>query len=459
MGSYNQGQRKAELTKKNDKTTKIVIIVAVVLFIGFIFLSLVAGAGIILFNEAGGTKNIFGQGQNYGEVGQFNINTGADGQQGEFPSQQDWNQTNTQQTGQYDPQTGTFTANPQGNFPQTQNQQGNFPQTTNQQNFTTAGGMQTVEVFDQNAGCCIFSINLPAGWTHKFQSQWNRNAMPMVMYSFIAESPDKSSTFAVLPSVIYFDSPMSNGKISGFMKPMSPAEYAEYVIGSMTKMSGYENMTYQFIKEYPANSAQQPVIPGATTKVSAFAYDLHVNGKTNTMLLKITVAYMPDKYNQGQSYALNTWGADAIVFTAPKGNPETISQTSTAILNSIKLNPQWQNKVQSTTQAWNLENQKINANQTAQIQAANDYQFKTQQQVFKNRSDAQSRVMNRMTDTVVGRDNRINPYTGEQFKSDTNYNHVWVNSNGETIQTNNTTYNPNYDANRSGDWSQAPEGY
>ena len=330
--------------ERSKKSEKIVITTKTALFIGIILLVLITVVCINLFGKGGNFKN----GLAAGEKGQFSINTGK--------------QNNPEQ----------FVFDTEAFEPQD-----NFQQELDSPLFAVASEMQTVTVFDHNAGCNIFNINLPAGWTHKFQSQWSKETIPMVMYSFIAESSDKSSVFCILPGSVFIDNHMINGKVSGAMKIMSPREYAEYLLESMQKTQGYEDITYQFLKEYPDDITSQLITQGTPAETSLLAYELNMQNKLSTILLKITVFYMPN--NQGQT----TWGTEAVVLKSPKNDSEAVSQKLLApILTSIKLDPLWRSKMQTMTKTWAAENKNQKRNLIQQIQSSGYYQLRAQQEVF-----------------------------------------------------------------------------
>ncbi|GHU35300.1 hypothetical protein AGMMS50256_30270 [Betaproteobacteria bacterium] len=187
---------------------------------------------------------------------------------------------------------------------------------------------------------------------------------------------------------------------------------------------------------------------------------------------------------------------NVVVVTAPPGTawtlswnglsdrkgvpPEALRSRLDAISGSVFNLPQWLEKKAAVLAQWgnedearaalalarsnaireqSLRNTQQNSAALEHTLQANRERNQAQEEARTARQSAIDRNWERSTDTVVGRDNRRNPYDGTQFKSDVNTEYVWVNKDGRKIGTNNSTYNPNYDSSKSGDWQLAPKGY
>jgi hypothetical protein len=86
------------------------------------------------------------------------------------------------------------------------------------------------------------------------------------------------------------------------------------------------------------------------------------------------------------------------------------------------------------------------------LQRTHDHISRSQRDVFNNRQESMSKVMSGWTDTFSGRERWRSD--GGTYSTPSGYDYVWQNSNGDMLPTNNSSFNPNYSSDYSGDWTQ-----
>ncbi|MDR1661466.1 MAG: hypothetical protein LBR95_03435 [Azoarcus sp.] len=334
-----------------------------------------------------------------------------------------------------------------------------------------------VQVMDPKAGLPIFTIGLPPGWTYSADSVWDRRFNPSVNFHMSAKSPDGTETFTIFPVLGFVDG------ISGVQnqKVMMPSQFGHYYIDRLKRSDPqFAALNYRIVEArdhaiHPQAAQRNMRIAEGTIKG-----EYTENGVPKTEMILITIF-------SGVSNGITTWGANLVAISGKRGNDNALAQKLTAIWSSRRMNPQWEQRQAAMIQQHLAENAREQqaglANQQAQWNTLKERQLaqgeamrrqqeermKTQERinaarqgVISGRADALGRNMEKSTDAIVGRDNRINPYDGTQFKSDVNTGNVWVNEHGQRIGTNDSTYNPNYDSNVSGsggEYRQAPKGY
>jgi hypothetical protein len=325
-----------------------------------------------------------------------------------------------------------------------------------------------VQVMDPKAGMPIFVISLPQGWTHGFDSTWDRRASPFVNFRFSARSPDGIEAYTILPA-------------QETKTAVSPSRFGRSFIEQNKKNNPrVAALNYRIVeaKDYPVSAQEQAQAAQRNMRLAkgGIRSEYTENGVAKTEMMSIQVL----------SGGSGIGSAHLVTMEAISGRrgDDTLARKMIAITNSRRMNPQWEQRYAAMTQQYLAENsrdiQASLANQQAQwktLQAQQQAQGEAMRQqmdarikeqdaaraAIRERSEtwdaARGRVSERQTDAIAGRDNRENPYDGTQFKSDVNTEHVWVNKDNKAIGANDSTYNPNYDSSRSGDWKLAPKGY
>ena len=323
-----------DIEAKKKRTTKtIIIIVAVVLFFGFIFL---IGAGAITYFVIKGNK-----GGNVVDLGGGNFPGGQQGypDQQNFPQgeqQQNPNPLNVPQTGQYNPQTGTFQQTPSTVV------NPEMPPT-----MPSGGGLQTINPIDKQVGLAPFSISIPQGWTHELQSNWNKDAMPMVSVMFSASEPNGAGKFFITPMRQFMEFPMEH---PSSVKVMKPREAFEFLMNqSQQSDPQFAQKQYKIVNvmDVPEQGGNGQQLYG-----SDILAEFVENGIQKSELVRVTVTVASNPQG-GKVWALMWAGIQD-----KKGVPvEQLSARLMSILQSQRPNQEWGQKVNEVTSGWMKQKQ------------------------------------------------------------------------------------------------------
>jgi hypothetical protein len=118
--------------------------------------------------------------------------------------------------------------------------------------------------------------------------------------------------------------------------------------------------------------------------------------------------------------------------------------------NSIKLNPQWINmESQSQRIMGNSALEAQRAENYRNQQALNNQRYCNQvdQEIAEHRMNTNSEINNDAYLNLTGQEDYTNPYTNETETKENLGKHRWVDSSGNSIFTDDPSYNPNYDPN------------
>jgi hypothetical protein len=311
-----------------------------------------------------------------------------------------------------------------------------------------------VQVMDNKAGMPIFTINLPQGWTYTSDSIWDANADVKVNFSMQAKSPDGMESLSIFPNILF-----------SFRPVMAPVQYAHFVVEQMKKTNPqFAAMNYRIVSArdvpVPAQVQAQAARMNASIASAKVVGEFIDNGVPKTEVLDVQISA-----SRGQGPSI--WNASMSAMSGKRGNPDFLERKMATILGTRRMNPQWAQRKDAMIQQWQQADSRTLAAQSAALARQRQENARVNQQILDSQRAAADRRMDSMvrridmqTDGILGRDNRTNPYTGRQFKSDVNVEHVWVNSDNKAIGTNNPDYNPNIDSSvGGGDWKRAPKGY
>ena len=144
-----------------------------------------------------------------------------------------------------------------------------------------------------------------------------------------------------------------------------------------------------------------------------------------------------------------------IIIAAHRGKLDGFKGVAASILGGSSMDPVWIQAMKNVGDQ--LVSQRIRdahaAAMAAQRAAQAAYQrSNSMRETLQRRSESQSRVMQGWTDTLTGTDRWSDGSSTRPAPS--GYNYGWSNGSGESIYTNDSTFNPNHSSDFRGDWSQ-----
>lgn len=350
---------------------------------------------------------------------------------------------------------------------------------------TAPGAMRTVSIFDPQFGVDFVRTSIPSGWF--FQGGVFRGD-PCIGTSsafYRVNSPDGLSGFKVFPRLDlgWSNNPIYVPKAEQGCLPyegdISAAGYMQYLIALLH-----------------VNLVKDITEPRQVEKARSYAQNLYGRsaayfGDANVVRASFNVNGIPEEEEIGVTLTCHVenmiWPrgtrntfctVEPRIFWAPQGkleatiemllpatqtegNPEwlrlwtqAVNQKFAAI--NARNNAFWAAQRAAQAQFYANLNQQIIANGTAfRQQLDNQYQVHEQQIAAMQRGgdmsmaralanvNSQSRMAADACDYALGVQRRVNPETGDVYKTDSGFSYDWVNSEGHHILTNYVNDNPN----------------
>lgn len=345
--------------------------------------------------------------------------------------------------------------------------------------------MKTAGFDDPEFQVNYFTTRVPSDWF--FQGGMTRgNPCEGISSPFFRlNSPDGLSGYKLFPRVdlgwsnnpIYIPKPDSG--CLPYDGEISAACYMQYLV-ALLHVNFVKDITDPAELDAVRSEMQQGVY-GRTTYIADAAKGLatfNINGipEDEQIGVRVQCHVQVMIYPRGTSNNFCTIFAN--LFWAPQGKLQSaVSMLRPAL--EIRYNPEWVRRWKqnldektaitmarnnqywadlraATTNYYNSLNQQIIANgQASRAQLDRQYQIHEQQIATMNRGgdmataralstvNAQSRMAADVCDYALGVQRRVNPITGEAYKTNSNFTYDWVNSEGHHILTNYVNDNPN----------------
>lgn len=154
---------------------------------------------------------------------------------------------------------------------------------------------------------------------------------------------------------------------------------------------------------------------------------------------------------QGQALYYSSW-ARMFDFRAPKGQLDASEKLFGVIVDSMRIDPNWQARIAGVQNNIAAAQIKGAADRSAIISKSNAEISKMIVQGHEERSKAYDRTMENYSQTLRGVETYRNPNTGETFELSNQYGHAWVNNSNEYILSDQEGFDPNV-ALKSGTWT------
>jgi hypothetical protein len=318
------------------------------------------------------------------------------------------------------------------------------PSMQQQQFQQAAGGLQTIQVMDPQVGLPAMTIAIPQGWTHQFQSIWNKNSDPMVSFSFEAQEPGGAGKFYMIPMQNFYDIPQLYGQTPFFQKPMPPRQAFEYMLNlASQKDPKFRAMGYRIVQFQDAPPVN---VNGSRSSTSTILAEFTENGAQKQEVVDVIVTVSPK--SSGTTWSLFWYGLQDRKGLPPK----TLADRLAAISRTVQILPQWrQQQVAFSAQGSAEVIAKSNAIRdqgnamTRQLEAQSDAARQANMASFRRRMESKERVTN-MTVEAIKKENVYRDSSGRTFTDSNNPKHIWTNPNNDRkIYSDDSTYNPNAD--------------
>ena len=208
-------------------------------------------------------------------------------------------------------------------------------------------------------------------------------------------------------------------------------------------------MGYIFPKQRPrARSVQvldRAPLPSLVQSYLAAAPKMPGMGQYTYGAIALTVAYQEDnrQYREKLIAVIEDTGRlgvgmwsnkDTLMVRAPAPEFEALAPVFAVIQTSIRLNP-----------VWLAGERRGAANRAARAREMQAYEQKVMREIVDERRRVNAEIAHSMGLFISGREDYINPYTGEVEHGFRHWKHRWQSAAGDVVYTDDPKYDPNWD--------------
>jgi hypothetical protein len=347
--------------------------------------------------------------------------------------------------------------------------------------------MKRVQVVDRSGferPLPAITMLIPSDWTFESQVEYGKATCGALFnLSFRASSPDGKTGIELFPAYSWqwADDQMSrnmmqqtNQQNAQFRRPgcdlmqtMSAADFLGKVVAPKVRPGfrahGAEHLpdAHEEVMQTNRQLQQQMQQLGLRGKVTMDDARLKISYERNGVAFDewltavVTVRATPvPVYNRGQmgqSVSYQEQAQRLFALRAPAGQLEAQQRLYELVLSTMRIEPEWQgrvNQVQGNIQAINQKGvadraaiQRKSAEDTAQIR----------HDMYEHQQRAQDEGHQQFSQTLRGVETYKDPSSGEKVELDSRYGHAWSNGNGEYILSESPNYDPNKNLN--GNWT------
>ena len=299
---------------------------------------------------------------------------------------------------------------------------------------------------EQRTQIPIMCCSMPANWTVGGKSSWTNDMANPINWYVWAQRPDRRAKIIVAtPSVI--GSPGAIRQVRMLQDPRVLAQaYQENLKRDhfFTELSltdarfGNFQVDPQLIQKRRQQAAERGVRLTALVPAELLIrYDGVSGGERRVLYVSL-----PMLIAESQASAMSRTTLIELLmpmsFSCPEPDVAATRQTLTAVVQSLKPNPQFIQMV----------NYIVSRRVEERLKVMNHIR-NTQMEVASNQSQTQDRVRDMWSEYIRDVDSVSNPNTGEKMFVDNRYDHAWINSNDEIIYQNSGpgSFDPNLDRN------------
>lgn len=299
---------------------------------------------------------------------------------------------------------------------------------------------------EQRTQIPIMCCSMPANWTVGGKSSWTNDMANPINWYVWAQRPDRRAKIIVAtPSVI--GSPGAIRQVRMLQDPRVLAQaYQENLKRDhfFTELSltdarfGNFQVDPQLIQKRRQQAAERGVRLTALVPAELLIrYDGVSGGERRVLYVSL-----PMLIAESQASAMSRTTLIELLmpmsFSCPEPDVAATRQTLTAVVQSLKPNPQFIQMV----------NYIVSRRVEERLKVMNHIRD-TQMEVASNQSQTQDRVRDMWSEYIRDVDSVSNPNTGEKMFVDNRYDHAWINSNDEIIYQNSGpgSFDPNLDRN------------
>jgi hypothetical protein len=328
----------------------------------------------------------------------------------------------------------------------------------------------------EGTGIEAFKMLMPSDWKFEGGIKWILDNPGMPAYaSFKVHSPNGKEEFEVFPNQPFFwttnqmilmTKPIGSRYFGNEVKPIVAATEAIKSIVLKRFRSNYPDMKITDLKAIPelaravGAGQSQPGVQ-ATADAAKVRIEYTHNGIPTEEEIYAVVESYSYQLPSGFSYTTNTnWYVDFIFsFKAEKGKLDANTKTFQTVAYSFKTSPLWFSKYNQVVEY--LIKQQIqqihNIGEMSRIISHTSNEISDMMMDSYNKRQAvNDKISENFSEYVRGVETYVDPYDNSRtMELPSEYDHAWINNNGEVIMTDNPNYNPNVESNLH--WQEMPK--
>lgn len=208
-------------------------------------------------------------------------------------------------------------------------------------------------------------------------------------------------------------------------------------------------LRYALPKEHPEAQAVRIVdraeLPDLVRRYQSSAPRIAGLGRSAYSAVSLTVAYL----EEGRAFreklvaviedtgqlGVGMWSnKDTLLIRAPEEEFDRLAPLFATIQMSIRLNPEWL-----------AAERHGSAHRAALARQQQAYQQRVFNEIVENRRHANAEIAHSMWLMQTGREDFLNPFTGDVEHGSNRWKHRWQNDNGDVVYTDDPAYDPNWD--------------
>ena len=326
------------------------------------------------------------------------------------------------------------------------------------QNSGTPAGARIEHIFDPALGMDYMTVPIPEDWTFQGGLVRQTSCMELVTSFYRTSSPDGLSGVKYLPRFDWAwsdNAPYNPGNHSDCLPydgPIKASVFLDIMI-NMLHVERVQNLPV--LTNHSGGRGQGPL---QDTETARAITKFKINSIQEEELLSAMIicnyrAYLPPM----RGVPNHVCTANVSMVWSPEGKLHEMNDLSENLMH-WRFNPGWiQRKQQISQQQTQQMIGQIVANGQAfrqsmdmrfkqheefisQMQSAGDANLKR----FNENMNAKQQMSDDWCDAILGQQKRVNPDTGEVYKTDSNYTYDWISDDGRRHkQSNDINFNPN----------------
>ncbi|MCB1097639.1 MAG: hypothetical protein KDN22_18850 [Verrucomicrobiae bacterium] len=328
------------------------------------------------------------------------------------------------------------------------------------------------------------TIDAPSNWRFQGGVQWldpnQINPADALKVAYTGTSPDGTGRFQVNPAWVWLSgqdtydlhafsqhikTPLGapHDAISIVVQQFLPSARPNARVVSSAILEQTSRTQTQFYQQFLAQSLRSGELGGVNVEVAVITIDYEENGQQYREALVSTLNHMilgSERSEQTQMrrsvgmdvFIAHRFSSEIIGMRAPANDFEAAKPQFARMLASRKNNPEWDSKVHNYYVNLGIRQARESAQQLKQAAQLHQSRMSSLKAVF-DASQARYRDSNTSSDRnqrnfvnmINETETYVDPHTGNERNLDNNGEHMWIDSSGNTLPTDDASYDPRLD--------------